>query len=161
MESIGRSGHNPALLQIQIFVIRTMKEMWKPISKFAKVSHDLPFQSSLFLEKLEKLEKELAAADDYEIRLADACSFPLNKSVLKWNIGNQKLKVPLHIYLEDYEDGKHVSCFEIPQVYGCGASEGEALAMLDREIVSMIADLDDGAPLSLEFQALKIFLDIA
>jgi len=46
----------------------------------------------------------------------------------------------------------------IPQLYGFGETEEEAIAMLKREIRSLRADLEDGTPVSSEFETLKPIL---
>ncbi len=37
---------------------------------------------------------------------------------LKHTIGTQELAVPLHVFIEDDDTGKHVSCLELPMLYG-------------------------------------------
>lgn len=71
----------------------------------------------------------------------------------KYSIGEFALDVPLRLVMEDDDGGKHVCCLELPMLYGFGDSEEEALAMLDRDILSLLDDLRKFSDLPPEYRS--------
>lgn len=108
-----------------------------------------------FLNLKEVIVNLSSFTDHTDDILSKECTFPLESSFEKYTVGNFVLKAPLRVYACDDDTGKHVSCFEIPQVYGVGETQKEAMTMLDREIMSMREDLNDGTPLSGEYEELR------
>ena len=153
--------YSPVYFQAQVTNVWIIREVY-----FLLGLIQLLFEASSLLRKDQyaKLKKQSKILSDYQKEfdtlLAQKINFSLKDAVLKNRIGETFIQAPLRILLEDDDTGVHVSCFELPQVYGFGETEDEALAMLDREIISLNKDLHDGGKISREFELVKILLDM-
>lgn len=152
---------SPIAFQAQVNIVWVVRDI-----HFLLGVTRLRFEASPLLRKnqyaeLKRQSKILAGYQkDLEALLARHTDFSFKDAVLKNRIGTNFIRTPLRILLEDDDTGVHVSCFELPQVYGFGETEDEALAMLDREIVSLNEDLHDGSALSTEFELVRTLLDM-
>ncbi len=153
--------YSPIHFQAQVTTVWIIREVY-----FLLGLTQLLFEASSLLRKNQyaKLKKQSKILSDYQKEfdtlLAQKINFSLKDAVLKNRIGTTFIQAPLRILLEDDDTGVHVSCFELPQVYGFGETEDEALAMLDREIISLNKDLHDGSKISREFEIVKTLLDM-
>lgn len=80
---------------------------------------------------------------------------------LKHSIGEMPLEMPLRVFAEDDDTGKHIACLELPMLYGCGETEQEAMEMLDREILSLYEELKGPGEFPPEYQAAANFINLA
>lgn len=86
---------------------------------------------------------------------------PNGVTVEKFSIGEIALRTPIRVFIEDDDTGKYVSCLEIPQLYGFGETEAEALDMLDREILSLREDVKDSDNVADEYKYACDLIDMA
>lgn len=94
--------------------------------------------------------------------VAERTDFPIPYSQAQevYEIGGKKLHVPFHVaVVDDDPEGKFAKYFEVPQVYGCGETEPEALDMLNREVIFTYNDLKENRRETPEFAALRNFFN--
>lgn len=125
-----------------------------------KAEHEKILTGSQFKQLKGQVRAFEAATRKFDRLLAEKIQFPLDIAYPLIFVDTHMLSAPLRIFIDDDDTGKHVSCFEIPQIYGFGETADEAVRMLNREILSMYADLCEDSPVSSEYEALKCFLDL-
>lgn len=153
--------HSPISFQAQINIVWIIRDIHFLLGVTRLWFEALPILRKNQYAGLKRQLKTLAGYQkELDLLLAQKADFSLKNGVLKNRIGTNSIRMPLRILLEDDDTGVHVSCFELPQVYGFGETEEEALAMLDREIVSLNAELHDGSELSTEFELVRDLLDM-
>lgn len=151
--------HSPISFQAQANTLWVIRDIYAILSITRRWFEDSPILRKNQFAELKKQSKILLAYQkELDILLAQKVDFSLENAVPKPRIGSKNIQTPLRILLEDDDTGVHVSCFELPQVYGFGETEEEALAMLDREIISLNEDLHDGSELSTEFELVRDLL---
>lgn len=103
----------------------------------------------LFLNKISILKDIISKNTDFKFENSQ----PLNQ------IGPHHLKIPIHILIEPDDDEYHLSCFETPQIFGCGRSIKEAKKMFVHEFLSMKNELNEFSEMSFEMACLKYTLN--
>lgn len=73
-------------------------------------------------------------------------------------MGGQRLTRPFAAVVEPDEDGFLAASTRLPQLYGAGDSQDEALQMLEREVLSLRADLRGDREFSEEWDDVRDFL---
>ena len=79
-------------------------------------------------------------------------------ALLVWSLATLHLQRPLSVLVEADDAAYIARCPDLPQLYGYGESEHEAVESLRREIESLWADLQEDAEFSDEFLAVKQIL---
>lgn len=155
------AGDSPAVFQACIAAVWGLRSIHHSLSQLRFMFESTPLLSKKQLTMInQNIEDFVETFIKLDLCLAKKANFPITDASLKNCIGHREISAPLRILIEDDDTGKHISCFELPQVYGFGETEKEALEMLDREIVSLYADLQEGIAVSKEYEVLKIFLDM-
>lgn len=104
------------------------------------------------------LRKACDSIDNFLISRSDSPNLtPRHKT----RIGSVELFTPLRIFIDDDDSGKYVSCLELPQIYGFGETEEEALAMLDREILSLMDDVRNADNIAEEYKIAAELIEMA
>ena len=151
--------HSPAKRQGELALLTTLRGVQRLLSDM-EVSEFVNIVTPNQIDGIARLIGLYAQTGAlYEAYLAEQEHFPLEGSFLYTSVQGRELAVPIRVYVEDDDTGKHASCLEIPQVYGFGETEGEALSMLDREILSLYDDIREDVPLSEEYSLLRQQLD--
>lgn len=77
------------------------------------------------------------------------------------HIGDSLLSYPFVAWVEPDDDGFIARCREVPQVYGFGASQDEALAMLTSELANLREDLNGSDDFPDEYLSVRKLFRIA
>ncbi|MCR5813473.1 MAG: hypothetical protein K6G15_03125 [Desulfovibrio sp.] len=156
--------HNPEKRQVELALLTMLRGLQQLLSdmqvqweKFPEAVHIVTRNQIDDIERLIGIYNLSCAS--YESYLAEEEHFSLKGSMLNNSVQGYKLTASIRVHVEDDDTGKHASCLEIPQVYGFGETESEALAMLEREILSLYEDLQEDVPLSEEYRLLREQLD--
>lgn len=125
---------------------------------YQTVKGDRYLTGQQFRQLKQDIQSFKEAAMVVEKMLAEKISFPIDEAEYLYAVAGKKLTTPLRIFFEDDDTGFHVSCFELPQLYGFGETKDEAREMLDREICSLYKDIKDDTHLSDEFVVVRNLL---
>lgn len=151
--------------QISLIILSTsrifqciLSDILLNLNNFGEVGYSVKQEQIDRIKKM--IEMYTQTCEEFESVIADSMNFTLDNSKLENFLHDRKLTSPIRICIEDDDTGKFASCLEIPQVYGFGETEDEALQMLYREIFSIYSDMQEDLQFSDEYQLLKHHLDL-
>lgn len=137
------------------FVLRYICDRLPALAKFSDMDER---QREKLKRRISALGEYLSAIDEAAAHSGRASAQPPRKLV---EINGVTLTMPLRLIIENDADGKHVSCLELPQLYGFGDTEREAIEMLEREILSLRDDVKNSPNVSDEYRYAADLIDLA
>lgn len=150
MVQLGSRPSSEAEIQSNLTLDFYIRTVYTLVSEMYELARSKKFFKESDFKKLKSYFHELPDIVQYaETVIFDSLDLPKLAPTLKYSIGEIPLRVPLRIFIEDDDTGKHVSCLELPMLYGFGETLEEAMSMLDREILALRDELkcpDDFPP---------------